>query len=356
MQAPHDFKTGLVSIIIPVYQVEAFLPRCLNSLLDQTYPHWEAICVDDGSTDASGSILDDYAARDSRFLIIHQPNAGVSAARNAALNVVSGEFLTMVDADDSISPDMLEKMVQSMCGVGVDIVACGYRYFNEKGQSGVEPPLWGNRKQVDMVQYLDREIIYSISSFNWTKLYRTSIWCQSAKLRYESGTAYGEDHVVLLRYLMHVRRIACVNLPLYHYYRRAESASRSFEQHRRPASVYARSFRSIAHTVNELSDDTPKEIRGMWHYSVLRRFERTVKHLKLSTHPEAAELAAVVKECRHYLLTGFTPQYYCLWYGIKLHDFAVQGARRLKKKLTVITRVKRWLKKHLAPFSVNTAD
>lgn len=92
------------SIIIPVYNVAPYLRECLDSVLAQTYTDWEAICVDDGSTDGSGAILDEYAAKDSRFRVIHQKNAGVSAARNVALQLVSGDWTCFVDADDCVEP------------------------------------------------------------------------------------------------------------------------------------------------------------------------------------------------------------------------------------------------------------
>ena len=96
------------SIIIPAYNVAPYLRECLDSVLKQTFTDWEAICVDDGSTDGSGAILDEYAAKDARFRVIHQANAGVSAARNAALDVVNGEYISFVDADDVVNDKFLE--------------------------------------------------------------------------------------------------------------------------------------------------------------------------------------------------------------------------------------------------------
>ena len=96
------------SIIIPVYNVAPYLRECLNSVLAQTFTDWEAICVDDGSTDGSGAILDEYVAKDKRCKVIHQKNAGVSAARNAALAVAQGAWIGFVDGDDAIAPNWLE--------------------------------------------------------------------------------------------------------------------------------------------------------------------------------------------------------------------------------------------------------
>lgn len=104
-------KANKVDIIIPVYNVEPYLRRCLNRMLAQTYTHWRAICVDDGSTDGSPAILDEYAAKDSRFKVIHQENGGLSHARNEGLAVADAEYVMFVDSDDFIHPQTLELAV-----------------------------------------------------------------------------------------------------------------------------------------------------------------------------------------------------------------------------------------------------
>ena len=97
-----------ITVIIPVYKVASVLPRCLDSLIAQTFSDWEAICVEDGSPDACGEILDAYAAKDSRFRILHKENAGVSQARNDALALAQGKYLLFVDADDFLHPQTME--------------------------------------------------------------------------------------------------------------------------------------------------------------------------------------------------------------------------------------------------------
>lgn len=104
----------LFSIVIPVYKVEAYLPKCLDSVLNQTCSDWECVCVDDGSPDRCGAILDDYAKRDVRFRVIHQSNGGVSAARNAALDVAKGEWVQFLDSDDSLALDFLALLAEKI--------------------------------------------------------------------------------------------------------------------------------------------------------------------------------------------------------------------------------------------------
>ena len=123
------------SIIIPVYNVAPYLRECLDSVLAQTFTDWEAICVDDGSTDGSGAILDEYAAKDERFRLIHQKNAGVSVARNAGLDVAIGEFVAFVDADDLVGNDWLSSLRVAIAEhPSVDWVRTCFSYIDEKNK------------------------------------------------------------------------------------------------------------------------------------------------------------------------------------------------------------------------------
>ena len=121
------------SIIIPVYNVAPYLRECLDSVLAQTFPDWEAICVDDGSTDGSGAILDEYAAKDRRFRVIRQPNAGVGAARNEGLNIAKGNWILFLDADDVWQHNLLSTVV-SMIKAHPDkkLFRFGYECFKDK--------------------------------------------------------------------------------------------------------------------------------------------------------------------------------------------------------------------------------
>ena len=112
----------LISIIVPIYNVEAYLPRCLDSIVGQTYRNLEIILVDDGSPDNCGVICDRYAEEDSRIRVIHQQNAGVSAARNAGLDVMSGEYIMFVDPDDWISLDAVQLLYERLIGDGSDLI------------------------------------------------------------------------------------------------------------------------------------------------------------------------------------------------------------------------------------------
>lgn len=117
-----------LSVIVPVYKVETYLPKCIDSILAQTFRNFELILVDDGSPDNCGRICEEYAAQDSRIKVIHQANAGVSAARNAGLETAEGAYIGFVDADDWIEPEMYDTMLNTAKETGADVVVCGIRY------------------------------------------------------------------------------------------------------------------------------------------------------------------------------------------------------------------------------------
>ena len=117
-------KTPLISIIIPVYNVEKYLSECLDSVIAQTYQNWEAICVNDGSPDNCGAILDQYASTDPRIKVIHQENRGVSDTRNVGLKQAIGEYITFLDSDDMLYPQFLEYMLNTIQKDNSDIVCC----------------------------------------------------------------------------------------------------------------------------------------------------------------------------------------------------------------------------------------
>ena len=119
-------KEPKISVIVPVYKVEPYLRKCLDSIVNQTYRNLEIILVDDGSPDNCGAICDEYAAGDGRIRVIHQENGGVSSARNAGLSAVTGEWVGWVDSDDWIEPDMYEYLLKNALEQNADIAVCSH--------------------------------------------------------------------------------------------------------------------------------------------------------------------------------------------------------------------------------------
>lgn len=205
----------MISIIVPIYNVEKFLPKCIDSLLNQTYRDIELILIDDGSPDASGEICDRYASNDPRIIVIHQTNRGVSAARNVGLNIATGEYIGFCDPDDFIAPEMYEKMIDAIKQNHADMVICGYDYFNERYQKD-ESRLYKVRDN----ENLTLEDVYSrLSDMPPTirhgvvnKLFRKILLTD---IKFDESLHSTEDGNFLLDYLLHVKSTVFIHEPLY---------------------------------------------------------------------------------------------------------------------------------------------
>lgn len=127
--AEEDRAEPLISVIVPIYQVRPWLEKCLDSIVRQSYPHLEIILVDDGSTDGCSAVCDEWAEKDSRILVIHQENAGLSAARNIGLRHARGAYISFIDSDDYIHPDMIRRLVETAEAEKAGIVVCHWNRF-----------------------------------------------------------------------------------------------------------------------------------------------------------------------------------------------------------------------------------
>ena len=221
-------KSPRISVIVPVYKVEKYLHECVDSILAQTYTDFELILVDDGSPDNCGKICDEYAAKDSRVQVIHQENRGVSAARNAALDVAKGEFIAFIDSDDVVNVYYLEVLLSGM-DEDTDIVACKYQSF----QDGEETNAYDRQMSV-IYQEMDPVTLVvalhngasGISVGIWQKLYRTDIVRDH---RFPVGKTH-EDQFFTPIVCYKARKAAVCNLPLYYYRVRTDSIThRSFD-------------------------------------------------------------------------------------------------------------------------------
>ncbi len=205
------------SIIIPVYNVAPYLRECLDSVLAQTFTDWEAICVDDGSADGSGAILDEYAAKDKRFRVIHQKNAGVSVTRNVALDLARGDWVSFLDADDLLAENALDKLIDAAKSTASDIVIGGVLRFDGKGNDVfVGPEKDGLYSPEDLyVRY------NSLCAWSWGKIYKRMLW---ENIRFPIGIAYSEDRFILHHILYRYKEIPVVAEIIYCYRSRADSA------------------------------------------------------------------------------------------------------------------------------------
>ena len=166
-------KCGVISVIVPVYRVEAYLEECIESILAQTYRELEIILVDDGSPDRCGAICDRYAREDRRIRVIHQPNAGAAAARNAGLRIASGEYITFVDGDDYLEPDACGRMAEAMEAQHGDIVHSGFRLVYQNG--AVDCPGADRVCRFTAEAYLRYFLQDWTCALCWNKLFRRSV-------------------------------------------------------------------------------------------------------------------------------------------------------------------------------------
>lgn len=204
-----------ISVIIPVYKVEEYLPKCLDSVTNQTYTNLEIILVDDGSPDKSGVICDMYAGIDNRITVIHKQNEGVAKARNDALDIATGDYIGFVDSDDWIEPDMFEFLINNLVKYDADISMCGETAY-ENGKiiytksNGDVSILGQNDAKKLTVKGRSMGLI-------WNKIYKKSIL---DNVRFSSEYGCSEDLIFVYQAVKNARNMVCVNIAKYNYFRR----------------------------------------------------------------------------------------------------------------------------------------
>lgn len=215
-----------LSIIVPVYKVEAYLPKCIESILKQTFKDFELILVDDGSPDRCGDICDEYAKKDTRIRVIHQKNQGVSAARNAALDIAQGTYLGFVDADDWIMPDMFHIMLQEALRKRVDVVICGVNYYKDNGE-------FIRSDLLDCATYNQKQLLINLygtpnpcGGACWNKIFHRS---QIKEIRFHEELSMAEDWVYLFESFKSCDSGCQLPLALYNVVERSDSATRKNE-------------------------------------------------------------------------------------------------------------------------------
>jgi len=220
-----------ISVIVPVYNAEKYIPACLESILNQTYSDFEVILVNDGSTDSSRNICEEYASKCKCIQVIHQKNCGVSIARNLGIDNAKGEWLYFVDADDIVKPDAIGKML-SLVSETTDIVMAGFEVDNEDGAKlfETEPNIDKSIAYVDALKemYLPANGWYQ--GYLWCKLFRNSV-VKEHHLRFENNIYFNEDRLFVVQYLCASKKnVAYSTYPVYCYYQRTSGAMSSIKQ------------------------------------------------------------------------------------------------------------------------------
>lgn len=206
-----------VSIIVPVYNAQRALNRCVDSVLAQTFEDFELILADDGSTDGSPQIIDDYAARDPRVRPIHKPNTGVSDTRNTALDQARGTYVQFLDSDDWIAPEATQLMVRAMEDHDADMVVTDfYRVIGSRTARKGDIDAEGTISREDYADYMmeaPSDFYYGVL---WNKLYKR-MTIELHNLRMDPKISWCEDFIFNMEYVLHTRRIYPLQVPLYYY-------------------------------------------------------------------------------------------------------------------------------------------
>jgi glycosyltransferase involved in cell wall biosynthesis len=213
----------LISIIIPVYKVEDYIRRCVDSILKQTYGNLEIILVDDGSPDRCGQICDEYAAKDSRIVSIHKKNGGLSDARNAGMDICKGEYITFLDSDDWVDKNYIEKLYRLLKDTDSDISVCNFIRTSkedvEADASKEEIHTYSNLEALDHLESKGDIQLYIQLVVAWGKLYRRSIF---EGITYPVGKLH-EDEFTTYKLLYKAGRIVITNARLLYYWQREDS-------------------------------------------------------------------------------------------------------------------------------------
>jgi len=201
--------SDLISVIVPIYNVEEYIKQCIDSILSQSYKNLEIILIDDGSPDNCGIICDMYAQKDNRVVVIHQKNAGLACARNAGLARATGNYIGFVDSDDYIDKRMFEKLIAAIKERNAQIAICGYKTI------GLENVIYTSKDSIYTKDEALRKLIhnYEIQSYAWNKLYCKKLF---EKIQFPSGKRY-EDFAIMHNVFMDTKIITMIHEVLYFY-------------------------------------------------------------------------------------------------------------------------------------------
>ena len=210
-----------ISVVVPVYNSERYLAQCIESILSQTYRKLELILVNDGSTDKSGTICEEYSKKDDRIKVIHTPNSGVSAARNIGIHLANGEFITFMDSDDFAGSALLEKMVETIEETDSDMCVAGFfTFYNQDSQIEHVLNLAGSIKMEEFVmKYFEEAYQKDLLSGPCHKLFRRKI-IYTHNLRYDDKYSICEDGIFSYTYLSYCQTITFLPFSLYYYRQR----------------------------------------------------------------------------------------------------------------------------------------
>lgn len=205
-----------VSIIVPTYNAQLYIEKCIGSILEQSYYNIEIIIIDDGSNDKTGELCDNMARQDKRIIVKHIENAGVSNARNYGLSIATGRYIQFVDSDDIIDGNMTEKLVRRIQCDASDIVICGYNQYICDQLTKVDE-LEGKYNFIEFLGKMRRWMTKPIIGAPWNKLYKKEI-IDKYSLSFDTTTSYAEDYLFNIEYMGYVQTVSVIKDRLYSYF------------------------------------------------------------------------------------------------------------------------------------------
>ena len=265
-----------VSIIVPIYNVEKYLRRCIDSILSQTFISFELLLIDDGSTDASGAICDEYALMDRRIHVTHQINRGVSAARNVGLDKSVGKYVCFVDSDDWVTSDYLATLMEQVQGFDVLFFGFFLRYNDESSMSlSLRRQCAVNEieKEQFMLSLCKNDTGYNVLGYAFDKIFRRNL-IEKYNLRFDENICLGEDEIFALAYCLKAQYLKVIPDVLYYYSPRVGGLASQKESYK---SCYSK-YKAL---VDNIIDMGSSEMLEMWHkraYHTLQDVAKTQKY------------------------------------------------------------------------------
>ena len=304
-----------VSIIVPVYDIEEYLVECIESILAQTWKHFEIILVDDGSTDSSGKMCDEYAEKYNCIFVIHKKNGGLSSARNAGIDVARGNYLAFIDSDDVVHPDYLRELVNIVEKENADLVACDFCVGTSCQWGETSEIKYDIRRDEDVLERMnDNDVVVTVA---WNKLYHAKFF-KEYNLRYPEGKIH-EDMFLTPQILHCTNKMVITNQKLYFYRQRKNSIMNSSFSIKQLDSLEAIEFRIALFTKWD-----KKELQLKEYESYIRKAIELYRKMKNGEEEEYEQEKKKIKMKMLNILKEKKVVYLLNWkYKIKLITFLI---------------------------------
>lgn len=278
-------KSPKISVIVPVYNVDQYLHRCIDSILAQTFTNFELLLIDDGSKDNSGKICDEYAHNDNRIKVFHTQNNGASAARNYGIDKSVGEYISFIDSDDWIEPSFYSDFFGND-DYEYDIYFQNYICHNQDGTTTykkLSPCSIKGKSLDDAILYLMKEVKFG---WSWIKIFKHSI-ITDYKLRFDYNISFREDELFTLQYCQHIKSLCIRSATNYHYYIHPNSLTRSFNDPKElirittliiNASKYIKSSEIEKYNNNYYLENLYYAVIGLYIHGVLPNYNKEMRY------------------------------------------------------------------------------